>query len=84
MITDDFHSINDVGWYASSYLLTLCAFQLIYGRLYTFYTGKWLLLGTILLFEIGVCFHSPFLLSNTDDMASQLYAVPLPTRLLSS
>ncbi|KAN0106579.1 putative MFS multidrug transporter [Hyaloscypha variabilis] len=61
MITDDFHSINDVGWYASSYLLTLCAFQLIYGRLYTFYTGKWLLLGTILLFEIGsaVCGSAP-------------------------
>ena len=24
-ITDDFKSINDVGWYASSYLLTMCA-----------------------------------------------------------
>jgi MFS family permease len=54
-ITDDFHSIDDVGWYASAYLLTSCAFQLIYGRLYTFYTGKWILLFSILLFEIGVC-----------------------------
>lgn len=23
-ITDDFHALNDVGWYASSYLLTTC------------------------------------------------------------
>lgn len=60
-ITDDFHSIDDIGWYASSYLLTLCGFQLIYGRLYTFYTGKWILLSTILLFEIGsaVCGSAP-------------------------
>ncbi len=53
-ITDDFHSINDVGWYASSYLLTMCAFQLIYGRIYTFYSPKWVLLWAILIFEIGV------------------------------
>jgi MFS family permease len=60
-ITDDFHSINDVGWYASSYLLTMCAFQLIYGRIYTFYNPKWVLLWAILIFEIGstVCATAP-------------------------
>jgi len=53
-ITDDFHSINDVGWYASAYLITLCAFQLVFGRIYTFYSAKWVLLCAIGLFELGV------------------------------
>jgi len=60
-ITDDFHSINDVGWYASSYLITSSAFQLIYGRIYTFYSPKWSLLGAIGLFEVGsiICGTAP-------------------------
>ncbi|KAE8441171.1 hypothetical protein EG329_005800 [Mollisiaceae sp. DMI_Dod_QoI] len=60
-ITDDFHSIDDVGWYASSYLLTSCAFQLIYGRIYTFYSPKWVLLCAIGFFELGsvVCGTAP-------------------------
>ncbi|TVY14747.1 Efflux pump aflT, partial [Lachnellula arida] len=60
-ITDDFHSIDDVGWYASSYLITLCAFQLIFGRIYTFYSAKWVLLCAIGLFELGsvVCGTAP-------------------------
>lgn len=53
-ITDDFHSIGDVGWYASVYLLLTCAFQLIYGRIYTFYSPKWVLLCAIGIFELGV------------------------------
>ena len=28
-ITDQFRALDDVGWYASSYLLTTCAFQLM-------------------------------------------------------
>jgi hypothetical protein len=31
-ITDQFHSIKDVGWYASAYLITGSAFQLLYGK----------------------------------------------------
>jgi len=52
-ITDDFKSLGDVGWYGSSYLLTASAFQLIYGRIYTFYSPKLIFLATIILFEIG-------------------------------
>ena len=33
-ITEDFHQLNDVGSYGSGYLLTICAFQLFYGKLY--------------------------------------------------
>jgi MFS family permease len=53
-ITDEFHSIDDVGWYASAYLLTTCAFQLFYARIYSFYSPKWVLLSAIIIFETGV------------------------------
>ena len=40
-ITDDFNSLKDVGWYGSSYMLTNCSFQLLFGRIYKFYNTKW-------------------------------------------
>ncbi|KAK4616533.1 MFS-type efflux pump MFS1 [Fulvia fulva] len=52
-ITDDFRALDDVGWYASSYMLTLSAFQLFYGKLYTFFSVKWIFLMAISWFEIG-------------------------------
>jgi MFS family permease len=60
-ITDTFHSLGDIGWYGSGYMLTLCSFQLFFGRLYTFYNPKWTLLSCILFFEIGsiVCGAAP-------------------------
>ncbi|KAI9877355.1 MAG: hypothetical protein M1830_004161 [Pleopsidium flavum] len=60
-ITDDFHSLGDVGWYGSAYLLTSCAFQLLFGRIFTFYSPKWVFLVAIGLFEIGsaVCGAAP-------------------------
>ncbi|CAG8972940.1 hypothetical protein HYALB_00001360 [Hymenoscyphus albidus] len=60
-ITDDFHSVDDIGWYASAYLICMCSFQLIFGRIYTYYSPKWVLLWSILLFEIGsaVCGAAP-------------------------
>lgn len=60
-ITNDFHSLPDVGWYGSAYLLTCCSFQLLYGKIYTFYPIKWVFLASILLFEMGstVCGAAP-------------------------
>ncbi|KAJ9148310.1 Major facilitator superfamily transporter [Pleurostoma richardsiae] len=60
-ITDDFHSVTDIGWYGSAYLLATCAFQLLFGKLYTFYSVKVVFLATVLLFEIGsaVCGAAP-------------------------
>ncbi|KAK6496238.1 hypothetical protein TWF481_002262 [Arthrobotrys musiformis] len=52
-ITDEFNSITDVGWYGSAYLLTCCAFQLLLGKVYTLYSIKTVLIGNILLFEVG-------------------------------
>ncbi|KAK3685117.1 putative MFS aflatoxin efflux pump [Podospora appendiculata] len=60
-ITDEFHSVTDIGWYGSAYLLTNCAFQLMYGKFYTFFSIKVVFLIAILLFEVGsaVCGAAP-------------------------
>ncbi|KAH7310179.1 MFS multidrug transporter [Rhexocercosporidium sp. MPI-PUGE-AT-0058] len=60
-ITADFHSLPDVGWYASAYLLTTCSFELMFGKFYTFYSIKWVFLIACVLFEVGslVCAVAP-------------------------
>lgn len=60
-ITDQFKALNDVGWYGSSYLLTTCATQLIYGKFYTFYSIKWVYLVALFIFEVGslICGVAP-------------------------
>ncbi|KAL8764046.1 MAG: hypothetical protein Q9184_000334 [Pyrenodesmia sp. 2 TL-2023] len=60
-ITDQFNSLDDVGWYGSSYLLTTCAFQLLFGKFYTFFSIKWVYLVAIGIFELGslVCGAAP-------------------------
>lgn len=60
-ITDQFHALEDVGWYGSAYLLTTCAFQLAWGKLYTFYPVKWTYLTALFVFEAGslICAAAP-------------------------
>ena len=60
-ITDDFHSLNDIGWYGSAYLLTTCAFQLLFGKIYALFPVKWVFLTCLGVFEIGslVCGVAP-------------------------
>ena len=60
-ITDDFHSLGDVGWYGSAYMLTSCSFQLFMGRVYTFYNPKIVYISAVVLFEIGsaICGAAP-------------------------
>ncbi|MCJ1421361.1 hypothetical protein MMC32_007724 [Xylographa parallela] len=60
-ITDEFNSLPDVGWYGSAYLLTCCSFQLLFGKFYTFFAVKGVLLTSVVLFELGsvVCGAAP-------------------------
>ncbi|KAH8881755.1 MFS general substrate transporter [Thozetella sp. PMI_491] len=60
-ITDDFHAINDIGWYAGAYLITSCMTQLVWGRIFTFYSTKPVYLSAIFLFEVGslICGVAP-------------------------
>ena len=52
-ITDEFHSLGDVGWYGSAYLLTSCAFQLFFGKLYHNYSAKWVFITNVVIFSAG-------------------------------
>ncbi|TEY50703.1 hypothetical protein BOTCAL_0274g00020 [Botryotinia calthae] len=52
-ITNEFNTLEDIGWYASAYLLTNCATQLVFGKIYKFYNYKWVLMIAVVIFEIG-------------------------------
>ncbi|KAK0610960.1 major facilitator superfamily domain-containing protein [Immersiella caudata] len=52
-ITNEFGSIEDIGWYGSAYMLTNASFTLIFGRIYKLYSTKWVFLICIGIFEIG-------------------------------
>ncbi|KAK4139653.1 major facilitator superfamily domain-containing protein [Dichotomopilus funicola] len=52
-ISNEFHSLSDVGWYGSAYLLTCCAFQLLFGKVYTVFSTKVVFLASTFLFEVG-------------------------------
>ncbi|KAJ7735131.1 major facilitator superfamily transporter [Mycena maculata] len=52
-ITDQFKSLDDVGWYASAYLLTAASFQLFFGKLYSFLSIKCVYIVAICIFELG-------------------------------
>ena len=53
VITDRFHALGDVTWYAGGYLISSCATQLLWGRIYKFYDTKLVALLSILIFEVG-------------------------------
>lgn len=60
-ITDQFHSLDAVGWYGSAYLLTTAALQLLFGKFYSYLNIKWVFLSAIGLFELGslICGVAP-------------------------
>ncbi|KAJ6009432.1 hypothetical protein N7522_004448 [Penicillium canescens] len=60
-ITSQFHSVEDIGWYGSAFLLTTCSFQLLFGKLYTLLSLKWTFIGAVSIFEAGsaICGASP-------------------------
>ncbi|KAK0730372.1 major facilitator superfamily domain-containing protein [Lasiosphaeris hirsuta] len=52
-ITGEFQSTPDIGWYGSAYLLTACAFQPVFGRIYMLFSIKKAYLSAMFLFELG-------------------------------
>ncbi|KAI0391138.1 MFS general substrate transporter [Xylariaceae sp. FL0594] len=60
-IITEFHSLPDVGWYGSAYLLTTAALQLLFGKFYTYFSIKWVFLTAIFIFEVGslICGVAP-------------------------
>lgn len=52
-ITDEFSSLEDVGWYGSAFLLTIGTTQSFWGKLYTYFDLKLVFLTAIAIFEVG-------------------------------
>jgi fucose permease len=52
-ITTVFNSLEDVGWYGSSYLLTTCSLQPSFGKIYTYFDVKYTYLFALVIFEVG-------------------------------
>lgn len=60
-ITNEFNSAGDIGWYGTAYMITNCAFQLVFGRIYTCFRVKYVFLTSFVLFEVGsaICGAAP-------------------------
>ena len=60
-ITDEFQSLEQVGWYGSAYFLTCAAFQSVWGKAYTYFDTKATFTVGVAFFEIGtlICALSP-------------------------
>jgi MFS family permease len=52
-ITDDFHSLSDVSWYAAAYLITTTSFQPTWGKLYQNFSVNSIFISVITTFLIG-------------------------------
>jgi MFS transporter, DHA2 family, glioxin efflux transporter len=52
-ITDQFHSVSQIGWYGSAFLLTFGSFTSPWGKLFKYFTLKWTYLVAVFIFELG-------------------------------
>ncbi|KAF4952325.1 hypothetical protein FSARC_12668 [Fusarium sarcochroum] len=52
-ITSDFHSLTDIGWYASAYNLASAALQPLTGKIYMYFNTRWIFLGLFFIFQLG-------------------------------
>ncbi|KAG9848371.1 MFS transporter, partial [Aureobasidium melanogenum] len=52
-LTDEFHTIRDVGWYSAVYRLCVCSFQFMFGKLYKTLPAKNIFLSSVLVFMVG-------------------------------
>ncbi|CAO1639608.1 unnamed protein product [Sympodiomycopsis kandeliae] len=52
-ITNQFNALQDVGWYGSAYLLTATALQPMFGKIYSFFSRKWVFVAALFIFELG-------------------------------
>ena len=60
-IAREFNSQEDIGWYGSAYMLTLCAFQPLYGRINVHFAIRSTFLWSLVIFLIGsvLCAAAP-------------------------
>lgn len=52
-ITDEFHTVADVGWYSSAFRLCACSFAFMFGRFYTLFPLRPTFMASISIFMLG-------------------------------
>lgn len=52
-VTDEFDSLDQVGWYGSAFFLTLASFQSTWGKLYKYFPLKMIFIAAATVFELG-------------------------------
>ncbi|PYH98111.1 permease of the major facilitator superfamily [Aspergillus ellipticus CBS 707.79] len=52
-ISSEFQALDDVAWYGTAYLLTITAFQPLYGSMYKFFQVEWVFRACLVVFEVG-------------------------------
>lgn len=52
-ITDEFHTVADVGWYSSAFRLCACSFAFMFGKVYTLFPVRPVFMGCIVMFMLG-------------------------------
>jgi MFS family permease len=60
-LTDEFRSIADIAWYATSLRLVLCSFLFLFGKAYTLFKIKPLFVSSVAVYQIGniLCTFAP-------------------------
>ncbi|KAK4086355.1 MFS multidrug transporter [Purpureocillium lilacinum] len=60
-ITNEFHTIKDVSWYASAIMLVSASFQSTWGKIFKYFPKKMMFLLSIFIFEVGslICALAP-------------------------
>lgn len=60
-ITNEFHAVQDIGWYGSAYFLTAASMTAIWGKIYQKFNIKYWFVGTVAIFELGslICGVAP-------------------------
>lgn len=60
-LTNEWHTISDVGWYSISFKLCKCSFQFMFGKLYKLFSVKKVFLASVAIFLGGstICASAP-------------------------
>ena len=83
-ITDQFHGLDLVGWYAAAFFLTFGAFQSTWGKAYKYFPLKITFLLAIFIFELGslICGKFPSSRSLSLILIATLGVAPNSTALI--
>lgn len=72
-LTNEFHTIDDIGWYATALRLTMCSFTFLFGKAYTLFNIKPILMTSLVVVSAGLAV-STFAQSSSTFIAGRALA----------